>query len=242
MCWPAGVIRGEKACSERETLRALGARRAPRGGGALLVVAFRRGSVGAPAGARAGVGVVFPGGRCGLVGGLDGLRCGRLAGALGLAGGEVVLALPWLWFLALAFQTWRAEGRFFLGFALLQLVRSTLWFLGAAQALEVEPYIEGARAIGARRGRIFLRHLGPWLLPMAARLVAEGAAAVVPLDLLLSLVGVGSGLQAELARAALEGQRRGDLWLTCVLAAALGALLLVLPERLGRPWSRPVRS
>lgn len=157
-------------------------------------------------------------------------------------GGEVVLALPWLWFLALAFQTWRAEGRFFLGFALLQLVRSTLWFLGAAQALEVEPYIEGARAIGARRGRIFLRHLGPWLLPMAARLVAEGAAAVVPLDLLLSLVGVGSGLQAELARAALEGQRRGDLWLTCVLAAALGALLLVLPERLGRPWSRPVRS
>jgi hypothetical protein len=78
---------------------------------------------------------------------------------------------------------------------------------------------------------VFSRHLGPWLAPLALRLGVEGAAAAAPLDLLLSFAGVGSGLQAELAQAALAGQRRGELLLACGSAAVLGGLLVALGER-----------
>ena len=150
-------------------------------------------------------------------------------------GAEALLAVPWLIFLGLFGQGWRGELRFVVAYALVLAARSCVVLLEEARSLEVEPFLEGARALGARRGAIFSRYLGPWLAPTAARLVAGGAAAAPPLDLLLSLAGVGSGLQGELARAASAGQARGDLLLACGGAAALAAALLALAERTGRP-------
>lgn len=153
-------------------------------------------------------------------------------------GGEVILSLPWLWLLALVVQSWREEARIFIGFALIQVVRSMLWLLSAAQTLEVEPFLEGAKALGAQREWIFRRQMGPWLLPAVVRMAAEGAAAMVPLDLLLSSVHVGSGLQTELVDAALEGQRLVELSVVCLLATMLGVMFLVLQGYAIRCWER----
>lgn len=146
-------------------------------------------------------------------------------------GAEVLLALPWVVFMGLFAQGWRGEVRFMAALGLLLAARSGVALLDAARALEVAPCFEGVRALGGRRSRVFTRHLGPWLVPLTLRLGVEGAAAAAPLDLLLSFAGVGSGLQAELAQAALAGQRRGELLLACGSAAVLGGLLVALGER-----------
>ncbi|MCS6898890.1 MAG: hypothetical protein RMJ98_04065 [Myxococcales bacterium] len=174
-----------------------------------------------------------------LVGvGLGGLLVG-VAFAFGRAsvrwfarGTEVLLSVPWLIFLGLLGQGWRGELRFFTAYTLIWAARSSAVLLEDVRALEVEPFLEGAQALGARRITIFLRHMGPWLVPVAIRLVVEGMAAAAPLDLLLSLAGVGSGLQDGLVQAAAPGQARGDWALACGGAAVLAAALLALAERL----------
>lgn len=176
----------------------------------------------------------------GLAGGALGAALGWACALLAYAAGhpfdrmasrffEIILSLPFLVLSALLAQA-ASPGRFLLALALLRAAQGGHRLLGEAQALEVEPFIEAARALGARRWWIFARHMGASLLPATVRFAVEGAALAAPLDLLLSFVGAGSGLLVAPVREAIARGQASPLAAPCLLAAALGASMTALAE------------
>jgi ABC-type dipeptide/oligopeptide/nickel transport system permease subunit len=173
----------------------------------------------------------------GVPGGALGVGLGWLVALLAYLGGprasrwslrilEVLLAVPWVVLVGLLGRSLGGAAGFVAALTLIGAARCGWSFLEGMRALETEPFVEGARALGARRARLFLRQGAPWLRSQARRLGAEGAALAAPLDLLLSFVGAGSGLQDPLARAVLEGGGRAGLLLACAVAGAMGAWML----------------
>lgn len=173
----------------------------------------------------------------GVPGGALGVGLGWLVALLAYSAGprasrwslrilEVLLAVPWIVLVGLLSRSLGGAAGFVAALTLIVAARCGWLFLEGMRALEAEPFAEGARALGARRARLFLHQGAPWLRSQARRFGAEGAALAAPLDLLLSFVGAGSGLQDPLARAVLEGGGRASLLLACAVAGAMGAWML----------------
>jgi peptide/nickel transport system permease protein len=134
-----------------------------------------------------------------LVAGMIGVGFGLVAGALGGVVDrlvtwvvDVVLAVPFVVF-AVAASAVLEPG---LGTVILVLA-ATGWVGYArvvrlqARALRAAPYVEAARALGAGRGRVLLRHLLPNLLAPVIVLASQQVAAMVLYEAALSYLGLG---------------------------------------------------
>lgn len=80
------------------------------------------------------------------------------------------------------------------------IIASVLWattariVYGRGLVLRDAPFVEAARAVGVRRGRILVRHILPHILPLAVVYGALGVAASVLFETTLSFLG--SGVQS----------------------------------------------
>ncbi len=109
---------------------------------------------------------------------------------------------------------------------------------GQTRALGTSRFVEAAEALGAGRGRIYLRQFSPWLLPATLALGMEGAVLVIPFDLLFGLIGAGSaGLGTPVAEA-LRHDDRGPLVAASVASVVVAISLVTLAARVRRWASR----
>lgn len=126
-----------------------------------------------------------------LVGGMAGASRGWLSSGL-MAGTDFALALPRVVLLLLLGALWRPSA------GLVVIVLGVTGWMGIARlvygevrSLSVRSFAEGARALGATRGRVLWRHLIPNALTPVTVAAALGVGNAILLEAGLSYLGLG---------------------------------------------------
>jgi peptide/nickel transport system permease protein len=139
----------------------------------------------------------------GVLANLLAVGIGTLLGAVaGYSGGWVESLLMRFTEIMMAFPT------LLLAIALVAILRPSMWVIifvigavywtwiarvvyGQVLALKAQEFVEAARCVGARNGRIIVRHILPHLLPTAIVWGSLGTASNVMLEASLSYLGIG---------------------------------------------------